>query len=88
MSSWRPFLAGAPQATSFSYLYQCLFQRIKIKLFADDTSVFTVVEDKSKSANVLNSHLQSISTFLIQILVNRLKKCHFQEKRKLKFIQP
>ena len=33
------------------------------KLFADDTSFFTVVNDKNDSANILNNYLQSISTW-------------------------
>ena len=33
------------------------------KLFADDTSLFTVVKDKNESANILNNDLQSISTW-------------------------
>ena len=34
-----------------------------VKLFVDDTSVFTVVKDKNESANILNNVLQSISTW-------------------------
>ena len=34
-----------------------------VKLFADDTSLFTVVKDKNESANILNNDLQSISTW-------------------------
>ena len=33
-----------------------------VKLFAEDTSYFTVANDKNESANVLNNDLQSIST--------------------------
>ena len=32
-----------------------------VKLFADDTYLFTVVKDKNESANILNNDLQSIS---------------------------
>ena len=31
------------------------------KLFADDTSLFTIVNDENKSANVLNNDLSLIS---------------------------
>ena len=31
------------------------------KLFADDTSLFTIVKDKNKSANMLNNDLRRIS---------------------------
>ena len=34
-----------------------------VKLFADDTSPFTVAKDKNESANILNNDLQSISTW-------------------------
>ena len=34
-----------------------------VKLFVDDTYVFTVVKDKNESANNLNNVLQSISTW-------------------------
>ena len=33
------------------------------KLFADDTSLFTIVTDKNKSANILNDDLQLISNW-------------------------
>ena len=33
------------------------------KLFADDTSLFTIVKDKNKSANILNDDLQLISNW-------------------------
>ena len=58
-------------------------------------SLSTVVKDKNDSANVLSNDPQSISTWdynwkmlFNQMLVNRLKKCYFQEKRKFKIIQP
>ena len=35
-----------------------------VKLFTDDTSLFTVVKDKNESANILNNDLQSISTWV------------------------
>ena len=31
------------------------------KLFADDTSLFTIVKDKTKSANILSNDLSEIS---------------------------
>ena len=36
--------------------------KYNVKLFADGTSLFTVVKDKNESANILNNDLQSIST--------------------------
>ena len=35
--------------------------KCNVKLFADDTSLLTVVKDKNESANILNNDLQSIS---------------------------
>ena len=36
-------------------------QRVKIKLFADDTSLFTIVKGKNETANTLNNDLMLIS---------------------------
>ena len=89
-SSRRPVIAGVSQGSvpgPFLFLVYIndLPNELKssVKLFADDTSLFTIVKDKNESANSLNNDL-----FLILILTNRLKKCYSQEKRKLKFIQP
>ena len=101
-SLWRPILAGVPQRSILSTLLFLIYindlpneLKSNVTLFADGTSLFTVVKDKNESANVLRSHLQSISIwahnwkcFLIKILVNRFKKCDFQEKITLKFAQP
>ena len=35
----------------------------KVKLSADDRSLFAIVKDKNESANILNNDLQSISTW-------------------------
>ena len=35
--------------------------KIYAKLFADDTSLFTIVKDKNESANTLNSDLSLLS---------------------------
>ena len=37
--------------------------KYNVKLFVDDTSLFTVVNDKIDSANILDNDLQSISTW-------------------------
>ena len=69
-------------------------QRVKIKLFADDTSLFTIVKGKNETANTLNNDLMLISKWAynwkmlsIQIPVNLPKKYYFQGKNKSKFIQ-
>ena len=89
---WRPVLAGVPQGSILGPLLfiVCINNwPNELKLYADDTSLFTIVRDKNESANILNNDLLSISRwvyygkrFLIQILANRPKKCYFQEKRK------
>ena len=64
------------------------------KLFADDTSLFTVVKDKNESANNLNNDLLLISqwTFNWKMLFTPgpskpAQEVFFQERRKLKIIQ-
>ena len=69
-SSWRPVLAGVPQGSIlhphlFLIYINDLSNELKpnVKLFADDTSLFTVVKDKNDSANVLINDLQPIPTW-------------------------
>ena len=37
--------------------------KLSAKLFADDTALFTIVKDKTESANILNDDLQLISNW-------------------------
>ena len=60
------------------------------KLFANDTSLFTVVNDKNDSANILNNYLQSISTWTYnwKMLFNpgsskRAQEMLFSRKKKI-----
>ena len=78
-SSWRPILAGVLQGSilgPFLFLIYIndLPSRLKSndKLFADDTSVFTIVKDENESANVLNNDLSLISewAFNLKMLFN------------------
>ena len=67
-SSWRPVLAGVPQGSILGQLLFLIYinhlpneLKSNAKLFADDTSLFTIVKDKSESTNILNSDLLEIS---------------------------
>ena len=61
-SLWRPVIAGVPQGSIlgpllFLVCINDLANELKssAKLFADDTSLFTIVKDKHESANTLNN---------------------------------
>ena len=68
MSEWLPVKAGVPQGSVLGLLFFLIYINdlsddlvSTIKLFADDTSLFSVVHDSNISANELNNDLQKIS---------------------------
>ena len=67
-SSWRPVIAGVLQGSILGPLLFLVFIndlpnefKSSVKLFADDTSLFTIVKDRNESANTLNNDLLLIS---------------------------
>ena len=68
MSSWKPVLAGFTQGSILDPLLFLVYindlpneLKSSAKLFADDTSLFTIVKGKDESANILNNDLLLIS---------------------------
>ena len=101
-SLWRPVIAVVPQGSILDPLQFLVYindlpneLKSSAKIFADDTSLFTIVKDKNECANTLNNDLllTSKSAYNWNILFNAdlskaTKKCYSQEKRKLIFIKP
>ena len=59
-SLWKPVLVGVPQGSTLGPLLLFIYindlpneMKSNTKLFADDTSLFTIVKDKTERANVL-----------------------------------
>ena len=70
-SSWRPVLAEVSQGSILGPLLFVIYindvpDKLKsnLKLFADDTSRFTLVKDKNESAIILNNDLFLISKWV------------------------
>ena len=93
-STWLPVTAGVPQVLILGlFLFLIYINDLsnnlssKTKLFADDTSLFSIVNDVNLSEFHLNSDLKKYLNGLINgkcpsilIFLSRLKKLYFQEK--------
>ena len=72
-SSWSPILAGVPQESILGPLFFLIYINAlshnlssTAKLFADDTSVFSIVHDIDSSTKQLNDDLKKISDWAYQ----------------------
>ena len=71
--SWADFKVGAPQGSILGALLFLIYindlpigLNSNAKLFADDTSLFSVVHNITDSANLLNSDLCRINEWALQ----------------------
>ena len=72
-SSWSPVLGGVPQGSILGQLFFLIYINdlshnlsSTAKIFADDTSVFSIVHDINSSTKQLNDDLKKISDWAYQ----------------------
>ena len=77
VSTWKNINAGVPQGSVLSPLLFLIYINdltealtTNVKLFADDTSLFSVVHDTQTSANDLNKDLEIINNWAFQWKMN------------------
>ena len=73
-SSWSPILAGVPDESILELLLFLIYINdlshnfsLTAKIFADDTSIFSVVHDIDSSKKQLNDDLKKISDMVNQM---------------------
>ena len=72
-STWKEVLAGVPQGSLLGPLFFLVYindlpvgLQSNVKIFADDTSLFSVMLDSLKSLTLLNSDLRLIMKWAVQ----------------------
>ena len=75
ISDWECIRAGEPQGSILGSLFFLIYindlatdLKLNVKLFADDTSLFSVVSDPLETANLLNKDLRGTLSGLRQFL--------------------